>query len=220
MTDRGWSGPQDMHSTATPFNEQSFMIRQMIGKITTNELVQVEAVDPAAGTVDVLPLVYQVDGQGQPFPHATIHKLPYFRLQGGTRGAVILDPQPGDIGLAAFCGRDISVVKTTKAPALPGSRRRFDWADGLYLGGFLNGTPTQYVEFTDSGITLKTPNTVTIDAPTATFTGDVVVQGGASFADDVTMAAKLTTSGMTSLGGGSQFLKRADGSNTTNVKGT
>jgi len=217
---QGWSGPQDMHSTATPFNESWFMIQQMIGKIATAEMVRVEAVDTAALTVDVLPLVYQVDGQGQAYPHATIHKFPYLRLQGGTRGAVIIDPQPGDIGLAVFCARDISTVKATKAPGLPGSRRRFDWADGVYFGGMLNGAPTQYVEFTDAGITLKTPNTVTIDAPTAEFTGDIAVQGGASFGNDVTMAAKLTVDDLTLIGGGSQFVKLADGSNATKLKAT
>jgi hypothetical protein len=95
---------------------------------------------------------------GNPIPHDVIHNLPYFRLQGGTN-AVIVDPDVGDKGFAVFCSRDISAVKRTKAIANPGSSRRFNWADGLYVGGVLNGTPANYVEVSPSGITVSRSNT-------------------------------------------------------------
>jgi hypothetical protein len=60
----------------------------------------------------------------------------------------------GDIGLAIFCHNDVSSAKKNKAPSNPGSRRRFDWADALYLGGFLGPTPTQFIRMDDSGITI------------------------------------------------------------------
>jgi hypothetical protein len=50
-----------------------------------------------------------------------------------------------------ICDRDSSAVKASKDIANPGSYRRFDLADGMYFGGFLNGTPDQYVRFFDTG---------------------------------------------------------------------
>jgi hypothetical protein len=113
--------------------------------------------------------VNQVDGAGNATPHDVLHHLPYFRLQGGS-DAVILDPKVGDIGLAGFASRDISSVKSTKAQANPGSARSFDMADGVYIGGMLNGVPEQYVQFTQGGINIVSPHAVTVNAG-----GDVAV---------------------------------------------
>ncbi len=118
-----------------------------------------------AGTVDVLPLVSMIDGfvdpksgqMGHSIPHAIVYGLQYFRLQGGTN-AVILDPAIGDIGMAILSDRDISSVVQNKGQANPGSQRRFDLADGVYVGGILNGTPTQYVQFTATGINIVDRN--------------------------------------------------------------
>ena len=132
-------------------------------------LVQITAVTNSGGVspvgfVAVHPLVNQIDGNNVGTPHGIIHNLPYVRIQGGT-DAVILDPKIGDIGIAIFADRDISTVKATKAQANPGSRRQNDWADGLYLGGVLNGAPTQYVAFAGGGITVVSPTKITIQAP-------------------------------------------------------
>jgi hypothetical protein len=133
----------------------------------------------AVGTVDVQPLVNQVDRDGNATPHGIVYGLPYFRAQGGAN-AVIIDPVAGDIGVAVFCDRDISTVKATKAQANPGSRRRNDWADGLYFGGFLNGTPSQFVEFSSAGITITSTSNVTINAPgTITLSAPQIALNGA-----------------------------------------
>ncbi|MHB1953090.1 MAG: hypothetical protein ACYCOU_05030, partial [Sulfobacillus sp.] len=118
----------------------------------------------AVGTVDVQILVNQIDGQGISTPHVTMYGLPYLRLQGGSN-AVIVDPQVGDIGIAVFASRDITNVKSTKGQSNPGSYRMHDFADGLYLGGLLNGIPTQFVQFSSSGISIVSPNEVAIQAP-------------------------------------------------------
>jgi hypothetical protein len=96
------------------------------------------------------------------------------RLQGGTN-AVILDPKVDDIGIAVFASRDISSVIANKGPANPGSRRMHSMADGLYIGGVLNGTPEQYVQFSDAGITLSSPNAITLQAPAVTIDASAVV---------------------------------------------
>jgi hypothetical protein len=98
---------------------------------------------PAVGTVDVLPLVNQLDGNGNPVPHGKVFRLPYMRMQSGA-WAVICDPSVGDIGIVVCSDRDISTVKSNSdgQQANPGSYRQFDLADGVYLGGILNALPS------------------------------------------------------------------------------
>jgi Phage protein Gp138 N-terminal domain len=150
------------------FNQVRFVAQQLINRRATTTLVQVVAVtntgqNAAVGFVDVKPMVHQVDGKGQPMPHGTIHRLPYLRMQGGP-AAIIMDPHVGDIGMASFCSHDISKVKNTKQPALPGSGRRFSMSDGLYHGGMLNGAPQHVVRFDDQGVHVETPLKVQITA--------------------------------------------------------
>jgi len=156
-------------STQGDYNVQLFAIQAALAKMQTATLVQVKsctndgAVGPF-GTVDVVPMVAQIDGAGNTTPHLTVFELPYLRLQGG-ENAVIIDPQPGDIGIAVFASRDISNVKTTQAPAAPGTFRSYAWEDGMYLGGVLNGTPTQYLRFASGGVEVVSPTQVTLTAP-------------------------------------------------------
>ena len=151
------------------------MIQQMLSKVQTATIVQVTAcsndggVSPV-GTVDVQILVNQMGslaGQMVGVPHVTMLGLPYLRIQGG-ENAIIIDPQVGDIGIAVFASRDITNVKSTKAQANPGSFRMHDFADGMYLGGLLNGTPTQFIQFSSSGITLQSLTAVLVQAPSVT----------------------------------------------------
>jgi hypothetical protein len=128
------------------------------------------------GFVDIRPLVTQLDGDGNVISHGTIHNVPYLRIQGGSN-AVILDPQAGDVGIASFCDRDISGVKNIGAETAPGSRRKFDMSDAIYHSSIIGATPTQYVQFNSSGIVVKSPTNVTIDAPSADFTGTVSAVG-------------------------------------------
>lgn len=51
-----------------------------------------------------------------------------------------------------------SQAKSGKGAATFGSRRRVSVADGMYLGGLLNGTPNQYVQLNSAGITLEDLN--------------------------------------------------------------
>lgn len=144
--------PSDFDSEQNGLN---FAIQQAMLKLQTALPVRVMAVRNAGlapvGQVDIQVLVDMVDGQGNTVQHGTISNVPYFRLQGGTN-AVIVDPSPGDIGMACFCSRDISAVKSVKDSAPPGSWRSHDFSDALYLGGFLNGTPTSYIQITEGGI--------------------------------------------------------------------
>ena len=216
MTDRGYRGLEGAFAGLNHFNEISFLIQSLINKMATVELVRVEGV--TGGRVNIRPLVSQVDGDGKGTDHGIIYNVPFFRLQGGN-GAMKLDPVVGDIGAALFCGHDSSVVKTTKAPGLPGSRRRFDWADALYLGGYLNGDPVRYVEMTAGGTTIHDPTTVTIESPTTTTTGDLSIGGNLSVTGNAAVGGNLSVSGNSTLGtGATKFVMLADMTPSTTVK--
>lgn len=205
VSSEGYVGTQGPESRANEFNAVEFVITQLLNKRNYTTMVQVMAVRSAGevapvGFVDVQIMLNQIDAAGNSMPHGIVNNVPYFRLQGG-RNAVIIDPQVGDIGMATFADRDISSVKATRAISNPGSKRRADIADGLYTGGFLNGVPTQYIRFTDSGIEVVSPNNVTVRAPSINMIGtdsvtlqsaSIVLDGpvtgtaGAVFTGDVT----------------------------------
>lgn len=180
---------QSPGATASDTNALSFFVSRMMSRMVTVMLVRVEAVTAPggvapAGTVNIRPMVHQVDGQGGVTPHGTVFSIPYFRLQGGAN-AIVLDPAVGDIGLAAVCMRDISVVKAAKKPSPPGSARMYDWADALYLGGVLNGPPSQYVLFSGNTVTvhganeviISAANKVSVNAPILATTGQIQAAG-------------------------------------------
>jgi hypothetical protein len=169
MNETGYKGMQDASAAGSEFNAMTFFVRQLMNRNCTTTLVKVVSSTNSGGLspvgfVDVTPLVQQVDGNGNVVAHGTIFNMPYQRVQGG-ENAVIIDPKAGDIGIAVFADRDISNVKRTKKAAPPGSARRFDMADGLYLGGVLNGVPSQYIQFSGSGIKVHSPTAITLDAP-------------------------------------------------------
>lgn len=162
----GRLGPQ---TTWGEFNALSFVIGQFLSKIQTVTLVKIVSCTNSGGVspvgfVDVLPLVDQIDGLGVPTPHVTLFNIPYFRAQGGA-DAIILDPKVGDIGICVFASRDISKVKSSKKSSPPDSLRQFSYSDGLYIGGVLNGSPTQYVQFSTDGIKIHSPTSVILEAP-------------------------------------------------------
>lgn len=184
----GYKGGQTPSSASSDFDAMTFLVTQILSKVGTSIPVQVKAVTnsggvTAVGYVDVQPLVTQLDGYGNSFPHGIINDVPYFRIQGGAN-AVILDPKVGDIGVAVFASRDISSVKASasairggKDPVTPGSSRRFDMSDGLYFGGFLNAAPTQYIQFSDAGVNIVSPTKVTITAPETDIIGTLKNNG-------------------------------------------
>lgn len=180
----------------TDYRTLSFFWNAMMSRVRTAQLVEVKAVHGGGlgpiGTVDVLPLVNQVDGIGQGTPHGTVYGRPYIRWQGGT-SAFILDPVVGDTGLLVCCDRDTSVVIKTLAQGLPGSLRRFNFADGVYVAACAsNDTPTDYVWIKPNGggINLVTQGTLTIQGAQINITGPVNANGATiSNSGEVTDAA-------------------------------
>lgn len=194
------------------YNQIAFIVSQALGKLQTATLVRIVSCTNSGGLspvgfVDVTPLVNQVDSAGVGVEHTVIHNVPYFRLQGGAN-AIIIDPEPGDIGIAVFASRDITAVKATKDRANPGSYRQYSFSDALYIGGLLNGTPSQYVRFSTSGIQIHSPTQVKLDAPDVRIDAQTV-EINASTSTTVTTPT-FTVNGQTVLNGG---LSQGKGSN-------
>jgi hypothetical protein len=197
-----YPGQQSLSSGNSEENASAFIVRQMMGRMAFATVVKVIAVYPGGvgndGTVDVQQMVNQIDGLGNSTPHGTIYGVPYTRLHGAAGSAIIMDPGEGDLGIAVFSDRDISSVKANRGQANPGSRRRSDMADAMYIGGLLNGTPTQYIMLDASGITVVTPFNLGMTVKgnmTTTVTGNMAatVTGNlAATATDVTMTASGT----------------------------
>lgn len=203
-------GTRDFVSSSSDLETQRFVVKQLLAKIPGSTLVQVRSVTNAGGIspvgfVDVQPMVHQIDGFGNVTPHGIIHQVPYFRLQGGSN-AVIIDPQVLDIGIAVFASRDITNVKSAKKSSPPGSRRQNDWGDGLYIGGVLNGVPNQYIAFSADGISISTPNNLTITARNAILdaSGNLAVTGevvrGANTSDQVQLGTHRHGTGTSAAG--------------------
>lgn len=151
----GIAGQEGLTDGGSQFNEIAFMIEVALGGIATMKLVKVEAVTPGedglSGTVDVLPLVNIMDGLGKTTKLATLFGIPVLRIQGG-KNAIVIDPVVGDIGIMVIADRDISAAVAAKGQANPGSFRRFNMADGIYIGGICNAKPEQLLTFkTDGG---------------------------------------------------------------------
>ena len=156
---------------ASEVNRLNYIIKTALSGLRTAMPVQVMSVTNSGGIspigyVGVMPLVSSLDGDGQVVDHATIYNVPYMRIQGGSNG-IILDPAVGDIGLAIVCDRDITAVKSAKKVSAPGSLRKNDMSDMVYLMTIIGAAPTQYIQFNSSGITITSPNNVTVNAPTA-----------------------------------------------------
>lgn len=173
------------------WNKQLFIIQTQMLNLNTSLPVKVLSVNATGvnpvGFVSIQILVDQITGDNKTIPHGEIPNVPYFRLQGGIN-AVIIDPEVGDIGLACFSSRDISAVKNARQEAPPGSRRSHDFSDAMYIGGFLNKAPTQYIQFTAGGILIHSPANIKLEAPivdiqatTVNIAANLNVTGNAAF---------------------------------------
>ena len=164
-------GQTDPTTQQGEWNQLRFVIQQQMLNLNTSMPVRVLSVQSGGvgpvGFVSVQILVDQVTGNDMTVPHGEIPNVPYMRLQGGSN-AVIIDPQVGDIGMACFASRDISAVKNARQTAPPGSRRAYDFSDAMYIGGILNGTPTQYIQFVEGGILVHSSSQVSIGDTAAT----------------------------------------------------
>ncbi|MDC9591130.1 phage baseplate protein [Xenorhabdus sp. XENO-10] len=210
----------DPRTTAGGALSQEAIIWSLIGKMGTVTICRVEKVRGGGvapvGYVDILPLVQQVDGAGNIYNTATIYNVPYFRYQGGAN-AVILDPKAGDLGFCFTASRDISKVKRVKGSAPPESKRKYDMSDSLYIGGLLNGTPSQFIHFLENGINVVSTGEINmkgtkiiLDAPVETTS---TIQAKSNITDNAVTNSQ-SMAGMRELYNSHTHHENGQGSNT------
>lgn len=161
---------RDAFTNASAFNQLDFIIERKLRQLlNTSALVRVDACTSSgagapAGTVAATPLVAETDGFGNAVPMASIPRMPHFRLQGGI-AAIIIDPVPGDIGVASFCKNDSSRVTGAEAGGqAPASNRVFDQADGMLVATVSNRAPKVWIELTqDQTVIIHAPKGVVIE---------------------------------------------------------
>nr|DAF69024.1 MAG TPA: baseplate protein [Caudoviricetes sp.] len=156
-------------------NVISILSRLNFGEIV--EVVEVESggVGPV-GFVSVKPLLMRITADNENIEQATIHNVPYFRLQGG-KNAVITDPQKGDIGFCSFASRDISLVKRNRAKASMNVFRIAQESDAFFFGGWSKETPDQYIWFDGDNVKIKAKAKIILDAPEVEATGNFTASG-------------------------------------------
>lgn len=206
---------QKPSDTATDYATIQFIVQSILVRTATATLVRVVSCTNSGGLspwgfVNVQPVISQLSGNNVAVQHGNLFRLPYLRIQGGTN-AVIIDPAPGDIGLAVFCARDISSMKVqgnidqVKAGSIlgvpPASGRQYSMADGIYIGGMLNAVPEQYVQFNETGITVVSPTKISLQAPDIEIiaTGTINIQASDSI--DMSSPGNTISGGATSIDG-------------------
>lgn len=173
-------------------NVISILSRLNFGEIV--EVVEVESggVGPV-GFVSVKPLLMRITADNENIEQATIHNVPYFRLQGG-KNAIITDPQIGDIGFCSFASRDISLVKRNRAKASMNVFRIAQESDAFFFGGWSKEIPDQYIWFDGDNVKIKAKAKIILDAPeveaTGTFTASGIIK---SLADVLAKTISLFT---------------------------
>jgi len=182
-TNGGYAGAEWLQTHGGALNAFDFVLRRVMGEKAFSSLVQVISCSNTGtaapvGTVTVQPMVHQSDGLGNLTPHGPIYNLPYLRIQAGGN-AVLCDPMAGDIGVAVFCDRDTSTVRATGQPAGPGSLRRNDWQDGIYMGCVKSAAPTNYIAINNGTIAIVSAGPLTISSPNCTLdaAGNLTVTG-------------------------------------------
>src|SRR5574337_257767 len=145
----GFDGQIPLPAGIGALNAQAQLIRRILGDVHIATLVRVisctnSGAVSAVGTVDVQPIVGQLDGAGNLVQHGPLHALPYLRIQGVS-----------------------------------------------------NGVPSQYVQFSASGLTLVSPTAITMQAPTIALnaSGGVTVQS-ATFGVTASGAATISAASM------------------------
>lgn len=201
---------RDAFTNATSFNQLDFIIERKIREmVNTSALVRIDSCTSSgpsspAGTVSATPLVAQIDPEGNALPMVSIPRMPHYRMQAGI-AAIVLDPVPGDIGVASFCKADSSTVGVGESePQRPGSFRVFDQADGMLVATVSNAAPQVWVELTQDktviihapeGCIIETDKNVTINASQSVVMNTPLV----------TVSGRIQQTGTMGAGGPSEF---------------
>ena len=139
-------GSQTENTALSFINELDFFVDGKILEINTIKICQITKVN--GDTVNVKPLVLNLDGDKKPIEATELKELPFIRQQGGASGFVI-EYNVGDIVLVGFCDRDPQGVIRSKKETAPATYCPFPLSGGIVLGAVLFNVPEVYVKTTD-----------------------------------------------------------------------
>lgn len=189
------AGQQEPNDSAAEVNKIVFAVRQIMAQYDFMKPVKVVAVHAGSGsppgpmTVDVLPLVQQIDGNRNAVSHGTVYGIPVARTQGG-KWTIICDPAVDDVGYVVVSDRDMSKVKATAAEAPPGSLRKLSISDGVYAGAMLGAVTDAYLWLKpDGSFKLKDAAGFVLESDgsgNATWTGNMAVKGNITATGEIT----------------------------------
>lgn len=207
------AGQQDPSDSSSEVNKIAFAVSQIMARFDFMKPVKVIAVHAGSGsppgpmTVDVQPLVQQIDGNRNAVSHGIVYGIPVSRTQGG-KWTIICDPAVDDVGYVVAGDRDMSKVKATAAEAPPGSLRKFKISDGVYAGAILGPVTEAFLWLKADG-TFKLQDAAgfvleTDGSGNGTITGDLNVIGNVKATQDVwaasaSPATKVTLKGHISV---------------------
>ena len=138
-----------------------YLINTIINnRINTAELVRVIA-NNGDGTVDVMPIISDVDNDGNAVVETPVFNVKFFEWQYGIN-AIKAEPAIGDVGLVVVCTKDTQNAYS----GVVGSLGRFELGSGIYIGGIkgLNQVATQTIVMDENGITITTPKSLVVNA--------------------------------------------------------
>lgn len=162
-------GQMTVRDPNSEINRGSFHQKQIFGEKHFHYMAKVVAVhnrnsltEPC--TIDIQPLVKQLDGAKKASSHGTIYGIPVPRNQSGD-SVVINDPQVGDVGNFSVLDRDhSSVIANDYKEANPGSQRRNNLSDSVFHGTLPRKAQEvkQFIRFDDAqgggGMTIQDRN--------------------------------------------------------------
>lgn len=150
------AGQQTPNDSSNLPNLIAFACESIIARLDIAKPVKVLAVNAGQGTppgpctVDVQPLVSQIDGSGNVVEQGTVYGIPVARMQGGP-WTVVCDPAVGQFGFVVCSDRDMSKVVAAPGVAPPGSYRKFSISDGVFVGSILNEVGDNYLWLRSDG---------------------------------------------------------------------
>ncbi|HDT0786504.1 TPA: hypothetical protein QIC19_003062 [Klebsiella aerogenes] len=153
---------QSPDSVSCQGNAIAALLSSILKGLSFIDIVLVKEVENE--TLTVLPLVNDVDASGRTIVNQNVYQIPYLRYQAGN-SAIKMEPRVGDIGLVVICDKDTTNVRNTRAGGPSPTQRRHSFADAVYLTAIasLNGEPTEFIEFTGSGINIHSGGEVNIN---------------------------------------------------------
>jgi len=137
---------QTYNDRANLFNQLVYLINTRLSMLNTLKICTVVAFH--GNTIDVRPMLTEIDGNGNQIEQSILYGIPILQIQGGTSGLKI-EYKENDIVLCAFCDKDIQSLVRSKKTSAPTTDLITPLNSGICIGAVLFNEATIYIEITD-----------------------------------------------------------------------